>query len=164
MASRQAQRHDQFFQRLLDRPDTAGALLRERLPPEVVALLAPEPPELMPGSFVSRRLRGYRTDRLYRAHTITGRPVLIYTLIEAKSKPAPRVPLDLLGYQYQALSHWDKTEGRASDGALRPLPAIVTDSRVQWCRPLDRAAVPGGSDRRRCRPATLHLRFPLQPG
>ncbi|MEO5376052.1 MAG: Rpn family recombination-promoting nuclease/putative transposase [Alphaproteobacteria bacterium] len=143
MASRQVQRHDQFFQRLLDQPDTAGALLRERLPPDVVALLAPEPPELMPGSFVSRRLRGYRTDRLYKTRTITGRPALIYALVEAKSKPAPRIPLDLLGYQYQALSHWDRTEGRAPDGTLLPLPAIVTmvvyNGAAPWTIPLSLA-------------------------
>ena len=110
----------------MDKPGTAGTLLRERLPSEVVAILSDEPPELMPGSFVSRRLRGYRTDRLYRSRTITGRPVLIYTLIEAKSRPEPRIGLHLLGYQYQALDHWDKTEGRAPDGALRPLPLLVT--------------------------------------
>ena len=71
MSSRTVQRHDQFFQQLLDKPDVAGRLLRERLPPEVVELLADEPPELVPGSFVSRRLRGYRTDRLYRTRTRT---------------------------------------------------------------------------------------------
>ncbi|MFX4982818.1 Rpn family recombination-promoting nuclease/putative transposase, partial [Acinetobacter baumannii] len=83
------QRHDQFFQTLLDQPGTAAALLRERLPAEVVALLADEPPELVPGSFVSARLRAYCTDRLYRTRTKTGRPVLVWTLIEHKSKPEP---------------------------------------------------------------------------
>jgi hypothetical protein len=126
MPSRPAQRHDAFFQSLLDRPDNAGALLRERLPAEVAALLADEPPELVPGSFVSKRLRGYRTDRLYRARTLSGRPALVYALIEHKSTPDPRLPLQLLGYQCQVLEHWDRTEGRGADGAQRPLPALVT--------------------------------------
>jgi len=43
--SRLIQRHDQFFKRLLDQPGAAGALLRERLPPEVAALLDDRPPE-----------------------------------------------------------------------------------------------------------------------
>ena len=143
MTARPVQRHDSFFQRLLDRPETAGVLLRERLPAEVVALLVPEPPELMPGSFVSRRLRGYRTDRLYRSRTLSGRPVLIYTLIEAKSKPEPRIGLHLLGYQSQALASWDRTEGPAPDGTLRPLPALVTmvvyNGAAAWTVPLSLA-------------------------
>jgi hypothetical protein len=52
--------------------------------------------------------------------------VLIYTLIEHKAAPDPRVALQLLGYQAQVLEHWDRTEGRTPDGSLRPLPALVT--------------------------------------
>lgn len=126
MAKRFIQRHDQFFQRLLDQPGAAGALLRERLPAEVAALLAPDPPELVPGTFVSRRLRGYRTDRLYRTRTLTGRPALIYTLVEHKSTPEQRINLQLLGYQYQILESWDAREGRNPDGTLRPLPALIS--------------------------------------
>jgi hypothetical protein len=48
------QRHDQFFKRLLDKPGAAGALLKERLLPDVVALLTDEPPELLSGSFVPK--------------------------------------------------------------------------------------------------------------
>lgn len=105
MPSRRVQRHDAFFQTLLDRPGNAGTLLRERLPPEVVALLTDDPPEHVPGSFVSRRLRKYQTDRLYRTRTTTGRPVLVYTLIEHKADPDPRIGLQLLGYQAQILEH-----------------------------------------------------------
>ena len=42
MPPRLIQRHDQFFKRLLDKPGAAGALLRERLPPEIAARLADE--------------------------------------------------------------------------------------------------------------------------
>ncbi|MBF0272135.1 MAG: Rpn family recombination-promoting nuclease/putative transposase [Magnetococcales bacterium] len=37
-----SQPHDRLFKALLSSPDTAGALLRERLPPEVAELLASE--------------------------------------------------------------------------------------------------------------------------
>ncbi len=126
MTKRQLQRHDPFFRRLLEQPAAAGALLRERLPPEVAALLANDPPELVPGSFVSGRLRAYRTDRLFRTRTISGSPVLILTLIEHKSKPDPRIGLQLLGYQCQILERWAAHEGKTMDGTFRPLPALVT--------------------------------------
>ena len=47
-----AQPHDRFLKTLLSNPETAGTLLRERLPKEVAELLSPEPPELVDGSFV----------------------------------------------------------------------------------------------------------------
>ncbi|CAK0773651.1 hypothetical protein CCP4SC76_5780004 [Gammaproteobacteria bacterium] len=71
MPKRLIQRHDAFFQRLLDQPESAATLLRERLPEEVACLLVDEPPEPIPGSFISQRLRGYRTDRLIRTRTLT---------------------------------------------------------------------------------------------
>ena len=136
MPPRQLQRHDPFFQRLLEQPGAAGVLLRERLPPEVAALLADEPPELVPGSFISGRLRGYRTDRLFRTRTKAGSPVLIFTLIEHKSRPDPRIALQLLGYQCQILERWAAQEGKGSDGRLKPLPALVTlvvyNGREEW--------------------------------
>ncbi|MBF0563290.1 MAG: Rpn family recombination-promoting nuclease/putative transposase [Alphaproteobacteria bacterium] len=161
--TRVIQRHDQFFQRLLGKPGTAGALLRERLPAEVAKLLVDEPPELMPGSFVSRRLRGYRTDRLYRSRTITGRQVLIYTLIEHKSNPEPRISLHLLGYQYQALDYWDRTEGRTQEGILRPLPALITlvvyNGAAEWKIPQTLAEVTDADPA--MRPYLLDFRYSL---
>jgi len=163
MPRRPAQRHDAFFQTLLDRPGSAGTLLRERLPPEVVALLAEDPPEHVPGSFVSHRLRKYHTDRLYRTRTTTGRSVLIYTLIEHKADPDPRIGLQLLGYQTQILEHWDRTEGRAPDGSLRPLPALVTlvvyHGARPWEVPLSLAGAVDADDA--VRPYLLDFRYSL---
>jgi hypothetical protein len=58
--------HDHLIKLLLGRPATAAAFLRERLPPGIVALMAPEPPELMPGSFFDSGRRSHHTDLLYR--------------------------------------------------------------------------------------------------
>ncbi len=127
------QRHDQFFKRLLDQPGAAGALLRERLPPEVAALLDDQPPEHIPGSFVPPELREYRTDRLYRANTITGRPLLIHAVVEHKSSPDPQIGLQLLGYKTQALEWWNRTAGQ-------PWPAVVSmvvyHGQAEWQVPL----------------------------
>ncbi len=163
MPPRKLQRHDQFFQRMLDKPGTAGALLRERLPAEVVRLLVDEPPELIPGTFVSPRLRAYRTDRLYRTRTLTGRPVLIFALLEHKSTPDPRIDLQLLGYQYQALDHWNRTEGQGPDGRPLPLPAIITmviyNGTEEWTVPLSLAE--GTRAGPKLRPHILDFRYSL---
>ncbi len=61
--------HDRFLKALLSNPATAGTLLRERLPKEVVEVLSSDPPELVEGSFVDEELRAHLTDRLYRVKT-----------------------------------------------------------------------------------------------
>lgn len=43
--------HDRFFRALMERPKTAGALLRERLPRAIVRQMVGDP-ELVDGSFV----------------------------------------------------------------------------------------------------------------
>ncbi|MBF0624957.1 MAG: Rpn family recombination-promoting nuclease/putative transposase, partial [Magnetococcales bacterium] len=57
-----AQPHDRFLKALLSTPETAGTLLRERLPKEVAEMLSPDPPELVDGSFVDEELRTHLTD------------------------------------------------------------------------------------------------------
>ncbi len=150
MPARLIQRHDQFFKRLLDKPGAAGALLRERLPPEVATHLSDDPPELMPGSFVAEELREYRTDRLYRARTVTGRPLLINAVVEHKSAPDPRVALQLLGYKSRILEWWDANEGRAADGRLQPLPAVLSmvvyHGKAPWRVPLTLAEAVDADD------------------
>ena len=131
------QRHDQFFKRLLDQPGAAGALLRERLPPEVVALLSDQAPEHVQGSFVPAELREYRTDRLYRARTISGRPLFIHAVVEHKSAPDPGIALQLLGYKTQILEWWSRTEGQGSGASLPPVISIVIyHGKAEWRVPL----------------------------
>ncbi|MEO5367349.1 MAG: Rpn family recombination-promoting nuclease/putative transposase, partial [Magnetococcus sp. WYHC-3] len=59
-----AQPHDRFLKALLSAPETAGALLRERLPREIAEMLSPEPPELVEGTFVDEELHAHLSDRL----------------------------------------------------------------------------------------------------
>ncbi|MEO5341333.1 MAG: Rpn family recombination-promoting nuclease/putative transposase, partial [Magnetococcus sp. MYC-9] len=77
-----SQPHDLLFKALMSHPETAGTFLRESLPPEVASLLAPEPPQLVEGSFVEERLRPYFSDRLFQTKTVTGRSLLLYALVE----------------------------------------------------------------------------------
>ena len=67
-----AQPHDRLFKALMSHPETAGAFLRESLPPEVSRLLVPDPPLLVEGCFVEERLRPYFSDRLFQTMTISG--------------------------------------------------------------------------------------------
>ncbi|MGF7208524.1 putative transposase YdaD [Skermanella aerolata] len=134
-------RHDQFFKRLLERDGTAGALLRERLPPAVAGRFGPDAPELVAGSFVNRELQEHQTDRLYRARMVDGEIAFIYALIEHKSSPDPNVTLQLLGYMVQIWQWWIRQEGNGGNSRRRRLPPIfpivVYHSEAEWHIPLD---------------------------
>ncbi len=123
-------RHDQFFKRLLERDGTAGALLRERLPPAVAGNdLVPTHRNSSADSFVSRELQGHQTDRLYRARMVDGEIAFIYALIEHKSSPDLNVTLQLLGYMVQIWQWWIRQEGNG-----RKQPAATS------CRPSSRSS------------------------
>ena len=119
--SEPTQPHDKLFKGLLDQPGTAGALLRERLPPEIVALLADDPPELVDGEFVDEALRGSQSDRLFQAKLKTGGDVLLYVLIDHKSTPGAGILLQLIGYMVRI---WVRYAGDRAE-ALRNLPPIL---------------------------------------
>ena len=158
--SRLIQRHDQFFKRLLDQPGAAGALLRERLPPEVAALLDDRPPEHIAGSFVPAELREYRTDRLYRVRTVTGRPWFVHCIVEHKSAPDPWIGPQLLGYMVQILEWWKRTE---APGKTAPLPAVVSivvyHGKAEWRVPLALADTVGAGPE--VRPWLVDFRYVL---
>ena len=158
--ARLIQRHDQFFKRLLDQPGAAGALLRERLPPEVAALLDDQPPEHIPGSFVPAELREYRTDRLYRLHTVAGRPLFVHCVVEHKSAPDPWIGPQLLGYMVQIMEWWKRTE---APGETATLPAVVLivvyHGKAEWRVPLALADAVGAGPE--ARPWLVDFRYVL---
>ena len=78
--------HDHLIKLLLGRPATAATFLRERLPPDIVALMTPEPPELMPGSFIDGGRRSHHTDLLFRLALTGGRSAFVPVLIEHVSR------------------------------------------------------------------------------
>lgn len=119
--SEPTQPHDKLFKGLLDQPGTAGALLRERLPPEIASLLTDDPPELIDGEYVDEDLQGSQSDRLYRARLKAGGDALLYFLMDHKSSPEAGVILQLLGY---LLRIWLRYSGGKAE-ALRNLPPII---------------------------------------
>lgn len=91
------QPHDCLFRALLDSPARAAALIRDHLPPDILRIMAPTPPRPIDGTFIDEDLQGTRTDRLFAVDLTDGRPALLYVLLEHKSSPDPRTPLQLLG-------------------------------------------------------------------
>ena len=110
--------HDGFFKALMEEPGTAGALLRERLPEEVVRHLAPGEPELVDGSFIDEELRESRSDRLYRMALLSD----------------PRVGLQLLRYLARI---WERLDREAHGrGRLPPIvPLVVYHGAGRWNAP-----------------------------
>ncbi|MCY4243624.1 MAG: Rpn family recombination-promoting nuclease/putative transposase [Rhodobacter sp.] len=89
--------HDALFRALLTNPERAGAVLRDHLPEPIAGRLGPDPPRLIDGSFVDEALRGSQADRLLEARLTGGTPLLIYALLEHKSHPDPKTPLQIAG-------------------------------------------------------------------
>jgi predicted transposase YdaD len=128
--------HDSLFHALLDDPERAATLIRERLPAEVVARLADAPPEPVDGTFIDDALRSTRSDRLFRARLKSGGRAFLYVLLEHKSTPDPATLLQLLGYMTRI---WEAhAEGRAERlRALPPIfPLVVYHGATPWTVPL----------------------------
>jgi len=111
--------HDAFFKSVLSDREAAGIFLREHLPREVVDLLAPELPELLPGSFVDEALGQHHTDLLFRIQLKTEQDALAYLLMEHKSSPDEATRLQLLRYIVRILTRWYKKHKRL------PLPPVL---------------------------------------
>jgi len=104
MSKQVANIHDAFFKQALSDPMLAGTFLREHLPAEVADLLGPEPPELVPGSFVDEDLRQHHSDLLLRVHLKGGNhEAYAYVVIEHKSSPDPGARLQVLRYVVRVL-------------------------------------------------------------
>ena len=153
-----SQPHDRLFKALLSTPETAGALLREYLPHEVVRLLAPEPPQLVEGSFVEENLRPYYSDRLFEVKTISGRSICFYVLIEHKSFEDGKA-----GWQiFRGISAFLEQKARENE-KWRQLPAVlallVYNGAQEWRIPNEFLALVDADEV--LHPWLLNFRFPV---
>ena len=127
--------HDALLRAVLDDPVRAAEVLRQMLPPGIAARLSDAPPEPMDGGFIDRRLRRTTSERLFRVSLSDGRPAFLYVLVEHKSRPDPRTPLQLLGYMARI---WERHAGRdpAKLARLPPiLPLVLYHGRSVWSVP-----------------------------
>ncbi len=127
--------HDKLFRALLEDPERARALLCAHLPAEIVAELADAPPEPVAGSFVDAALQGSQSDRLFRVALKDGRAAYIYTLLEHKSAPDPRTPIQLLTYMARI---WDRhlaETGGSPDRLPAIIPMVIYHGQRPWTVP-----------------------------
>ncbi|MEO5330306.1 MAG: Rpn family recombination-promoting nuclease/putative transposase [Magnetococcus sp. THC-1_WYH] len=150
------QPHDRFVKILLSDPVKAGVLLRERLPKEIAELLSPEPPILVDGSFVDEELRIHLTDRLFQAKTITGRPALLYVLIEHKSFPDRRTGWQVVKY---TVAWWKQWERENPNWEMLPpiVPFVFYHGASEWHIPDEFLSLVDAE--KGWRPWLLNLRF-----
>lgn len=96
----------------------------------MVGLLTDDAPEVVEGSFVDESLKAHQTDRLYRVRLRTGRAAYVYCLVEHKSWPDRRVPLQLLRY----LTRIYTSLPTERESGLLPLvvPLIVYNGGEPW--------------------------------
>ncbi len=113
--------HDRLFKLVLANPDRAAAVLKTYLPNEIVDRLSDAPPKLIDGSFVDPRLRASQSDRLFEVTLTTGKPALIYALLEHKSTPDPMTPFQIEEYK---LKIWRRYRDEHAESAF-PLPPVV---------------------------------------
>ena len=133
--------HDAYWKAVLGQQSLADVILRERLPPEIVARLAPEPPVPVPGHFIDEQLKPHLSDLLYELRLVTGDSVLLYALIEHKSSPNALTPLQLLRYMTRI---WSK-RGRERRGEPLPviIPVVFYHGSQSWNAPPDFAGLFG---------------------
>jgi predicted transposase/invertase (TIGR01784 family) len=94
--------HDHFFRQVFGEKEIAGEFLRLYLSPSMAVLLDTETVELVNTSFIDEDLKEHLSDLLYRVKLRHQEgDVLIYILLEHKSRPDKWVSLQLLRYLTQ---------------------------------------------------------------
>lgn len=134
MGRHTAKPHDRLFTRLFARPSSAQALLREHLPPGLVARLLPGLPSPGANTYADDRLRGVRLDRLLLARIVDDEMPL-HCIIEHRSGLDLHLFLRLFEYQLRVLSAAtaERPEGCSTDPSIAFL--VVYHGLAQWTLP-----------------------------
>ena len=98
--------HDLFVRYTFGHPERAAAELRAVLPSHVVSEVDWESLRREPGSVVDPELRETESDLLFTARLRTGRPVLLYVLLEHQSSVDPWMALRMLRYVVRQVERW----------------------------------------------------------
>jgi len=150
--------HDALFRRTFSDPLHAAALLREILPPALVAVIDWTTLTLVPGSFVDESLRDRHTDLLFSAEA-AGQTILIYVVLEHKSFSDRFTALQVLGYTVRVLERY--REQHPETTTLPPVVSVVVHhGKRGWQAPrtvLDLIALDSFP------PAVQKVLAPLQP-
>jgi predicted transposase/invertase (TIGR01784 family) len=124
--------HDQAFRALLNEPGALEALLRERLPPEVVQRFAGAPVKAAE-SLVDRALRAHFADVVAQVPLQGGEQAWVFVLIEHKRKPGRQVLVQLLRYMTNL---YERFERQAKGGKLPAILCLVVyNGETRWTGP-----------------------------
>jgi hypothetical protein len=111
--------HDALFKAVFSEGESAFALLKASLAPELAAAIDPASLEQQPASFVDEELREVHRDLLFTAK-LAGKDALLYVLFEHQSTVDPLMPLRLLRYIVRIWEAWLRDNPRA-----RTIPAVL---------------------------------------
>lgn len=140
MAEQPISAHDKLIKKLLESPERAAVVLQENLPQRVRDRLTEDLPEPQPGSYVDPNLAETYSDRLFKAWLRDGSPVFLYVLVEHKSRPEPRTPLQLIGYMQRIWLQYveQKEDGQAERARNLPpiVPLVIYNGKPKWSVPL----------------------------
>jgi predicted transposase/invertase (TIGR01784 family) len=117
-----ARPHDALFKSAFEAPGSAGALLRELLPPALCDAIAWETLTGEPGSFIDAALADHHSDLLFSARMRAGDPLLMHLLLEHQSTSDPVMPLRTLTYETRI---WDRFHKDRPGERLPPIIAVV---------------------------------------
>lgn len=131
------QPHDALFKAAFAQPSNAAALLRELLPPDLVACIDWSSLRLVSGAFVDASLRQRFSDLLFEVGTTIGR-ALIHLLCEHQSEPDDRMPLRYVRYMDGTWQREDERQraARQKGAYLSPIiPILITNAPQGWTAP-----------------------------
>jgi predicted transposase/invertase (TIGR01784 family) len=129
--------HDRFFRHIFSRREAAIDLCREHLPDDVVACLALDSLEIVPGSYVDPEQREHVSDLVCRLELRDGGPAFVYVLVEHKSTPDAFVAVQLLRY---VASLWDDHRREKRGLPLPPvIPLVFYHGKSRWRVPTELA-------------------------
>ncbi|HZI12099.1 MAG TPA: Rpn family recombination-promoting nuclease/putative transposase [Myxococcus sp.] len=126
--------HDLFARYTFGHPERAAAELRAVLPPHVVSEVDWSSLRREPGGVVDPELRETESDLLFSARLRTGRPLLLYVLLEHQSSLDRWMALRMLRYVVRQVERWRQEH---PDSALLPLiiPLVMYHGLEGWTAP-----------------------------
>lgn len=126
--------HDALFKAVFSEGESAYALLRPALAPELAAAIDPASLRAQPASFVDEELREVHRDLLFTAK-LAGKDVLLYVLLEHQHSVDPLMPLRLLRYIVRVWESWLRDNpGARSVPAV--LPLVLHQGPRPWTGPI----------------------------
>jgi hypothetical protein len=123
--------HDALFKAAFSQPDLARGQLQLVLPAALRDQLDFTTLQVADGSNVDRDLRRAQSDLLYGIHTRSGRPVLLYVLLEHQSRFDARMPLRLLRYVVRVWDRWVLDHPREPKLPI-VIPVVLHHGKRRW--------------------------------